>query len=131
MLGMLACSCAHVLCVFMCLRAWHAHMFACFSAWRVYVLTCLACLRAWRTYMCTCMLVMMKCSIFLHVCVLGVLFCRICFTFQHLNLKILTAKKLCALLSWTYFLFTFQYQLKQYQFFNLATIFIQMAAKIK
>ena len=76
------------------------------------VLTCLACVRAYvlaclRAYV----LVMMKCFIFLRVCVLGVLFCLICFTFQYLNLKILSAKNLCALLSWTYFLFTFWYQL--------------------
>ena len=51
-----------------------------------YVLGVLASLRA-------CMLVMMKYFIFLRVYVLGV------FIFQYLNLKILTAKKLCALLT--------------------------------
>ena len=91
----------------------------CFARLIACVLTCLACLRAWCACVCTCVLVMMKCFIFLRVCVLGVLFCLICFTFQYLNLKILTAKKLCALLSWTYFLFTFWYQLKQYQFFTI------------
>ena len=81
---------------FACLRAWRAYVFACLRTWRVYVL---AYLRAWCACVCTCVLVMMKCFIFLRVCVLGVLFCLICFTFQYLNLKILRAKKLCALLS--------------------------------
>ena len=92
-----------------CLRAWHA--------WRAYVLSVHACLRAWctcaracvRACVRACTLVLMKCFIFLHVWVLGVLFCLN--TFQYLNLKILTAKNLCDLLSWTYFLFTFWYQL--------------------
>ena len=74
-------------------------------AWGAYVLPCLP---AWRACVCACVLVLMKCFIFLRVCVLGALFC---FTFQYLNLKILTAKNVCALLSWTYFLFTFWYQL--------------------
>ena len=99
MLGVLACS-----------RAWRAHVLACSRDWRAYALTCsrawrayvLACSRAWRACVCKCVLV-----------------CLICFAFQYLNLKILTAKKLCALLSWTYFLFTFWYQLKQYQFFTI------------
>ena len=76
--------------------AWRAYMFG--------VLVCLLCLRAG-------VLVMVKCFIFLRVCILGVLLCLICITLQYLNLKILTAKNLCALLSWTYFLFTFWYQL--------------------
>ena len=108
-----------------CLRALRVCVLACSGAWRIYVLTCLACLRAYvlacLVCLCVCegVLVIMKCFFFLHVCVLGALFCLICFTFQYLNLKILTAKKLCALLSWTYFLFTFWYQLKQYQFFTI------------
>ena len=117
-------------------RAWRACVFACFCAWRAcvvtclaylrgyvltclrgYVLTCLHAWRAWRAYVfgvlaylvClrACVLVTMKCFIFLPVCMLGVLFCLNCFIFQYLHLKILTAKNLCALLSWTYFLFTF------------------------
>ena len=85
-------------------RAWRACVLACFAcllacvftcsvclrAWRVCVLTCLTCLRAWCAYVCTCVLLMMKYFIFLRVCVLGVLFCLICFTFQYLNLKILS-----------------------------------------
>ena len=104
-----------------CLRAHMLGVFVCLTCLRAYVLTCLACLRAWRAYVfgvlaclvClrACVLAMMKCFIFLRVCILGVLFCLICFTFQHLNLKILTAKNLCVLLSWTYFLFKFWYQL--------------------
>ena len=86
-------------CLFASLRAWRAYVFACLHAWRAYVLGVLACLRACYACMFMCVLVMMKCFIFLRVCVLGVLFCLICFTFQYLNLKILTAKKLCALLT--------------------------------
>ena len=84
---------------------------ACLRALCVYVLMCFACLRAYMLFVLACVLVMMKCFIFLHVCVLGVLFYLICFTFQCLNLKILTEKNLCALLIWTYFLFAFWYQL--------------------
>ena len=80
----------------MCLRAYVPGIFTCLRAWRAYVLTCL---RTWCACAFTCVLVMMKCFIFLRVSVLGVLFCLICFTFQYLNLKILTAKKLCALLT--------------------------------
>ena len=99
-----------VLCVFMCLRAYVLGVLSCLASlcawqdWRVYVLSVHACL-------CACLLVMMKCFIFLRVCVLGVFFCLICFKFQCLNLKIHTAKNLCALLSWKYFLFLFWYQL--------------------
>ena len=90
-----------VLCVFTCLRA---HVLC--------VLPCLACLRAWCAYY-------DEMFIFLRVCVLGEPFCLICFTFQYLDLKILRAKNLCALLSWTYFLFTFWYQLIQIYETNL------------
>ena len=93
---------ARVLGVFVCLhalRAWHACMLKCFLAW--------------------CILAMMKCFIFLCVCILDVLFCLICFTFQYLNLKILTAKNLHALSSWTYFLFIFWYQLIKFFETNL------------
>ena len=109
--------------VLACSRAWCAYVLTCLRAYVLGVLarlTCLACLRAQRAcvltcvvYLCACVractLVLMKCFIFLHVWVLGVLFCLN--TFQYLNLKILTAKNLCDLLSWTYFLFTFWYQL--------------------
>ena len=111
----IACLRAYVLGVLACLRAF---VFMCFRAWRASVLGALTCSRAYRTYVLEvlaclreCVLVLMKCFIFLGLCVLGVLFCLICLTFQYLNLKILTAKNLCALLSWTYFLFTFWYQL--------------------
>ena len=105
----LACSRAWRVCVLTCLRAWRACLLMCLRACMrtclcALVLACLACLHA-------CVLVVMKYFIFLRVFVLGVIFCFICFTFQYLNLKILTAKNLCALLSWTYFLFTFWYQL--------------------
>ena len=81
-----------VLCVFKCLRAYVLGVLLCLACLHAYALTCLrAC--------CACVLVMIKFFIFLRVCVLGVLFCLICFTFQYLNLKILTAKKLCALLT--------------------------------
>ena len=70
-LGVLACSRAYVLGVLTCLRAWRAYVLACSRAWRAYVLACL------RGCACVC-----KC----------VLVCLICFAFQYLNLKILTAK---------------------------------------
>ena len=108
-----------VLFVFTCLPVNVLGVLDLFAGLHAYVLGVFTCLRAWCACVCTCVLLMMKCFIFLRVCVLGVLFCLICFTFQYLNLKILRAKKLCALLSWTYFLFTFWYQLKQYQFFTI------------
>ena len=125
----MTCLRARVLCVFTCFRAHVLGVFACFHACmlacvRAYVLSVLACLRAWRAYVlgllpcfhawCACV---HACLLWWNVlfsyvfCVLGVFFCLIGFTFQYLNLKILTAKNLCALLSWTYFLFTFWYQL--------------------
>ena len=108
--------------VFTCLRP---HVLGVFTCSRVCVLTCLArfcacvldilgvltCLVGMCACVRACALVMMKCFIFLRVCVLGVLFCLIYFTSQYLDLKILTAKNLCALLSWTYLLFKFWYQL--------------------
>ena len=115
----LACSrasvlrCLAYLCA-TCLRAWRAYVLLCLTclrAWRVYVLSVLACLRAWCSCVRACVLVTMKCFIFLRVCVLGVPFCLICFTFQYIHLKIRRAKNVCALLSWTNFLFTFWYQL--------------------
>ena len=110
-LGVLACLRACHAYMLLCLRAWRACMRSCLSAWHAYVLSVLACLRAWCVCVRASELVMMKCFIFFRVCVLGVLFCLFYFTFQYLNLKILTAKNSCALLSWTYFLFTFWYQL--------------------
>ena len=133
----LACSRALCASALRCLRAWcacvlaclRAYVLKCLSAWRTCVLTCfcawlacvlgmftwLACLHAYMhgVLACVraCVLVTMKCFIFLRVCALGVLFCLIYFTFQDLNLKILRAKKLCTLSSWTYFLFIFWYQL--------------------
>ena len=118
MLGVLCvftCLRAHVVGTLTCLRAYALGVLswlACLRDWharRAYVLSVHACLRAWCTCARACMLVVMKCFIFLRVWVLGVLFCLN--TFQYLNLKILTAKNLCDLLSWTYFLFTFWYQL--------------------
>ena len=73
-LGVLTCSRAYVLGVLACSRAWRAHVLgvlACSRAWRACVLACL------RGCACVC-----KC----------VLVCLICFAFQYLNLKILTAK---------------------------------------
>ena len=112
MLTCLACLDAWRACVLMCLRA---YVLSCLAYLLAYVLGVLACLRAYvlpcLVYLCAFWLVMMKCSIFSRVCVLGVLFCLIYYIFQYLNLKILTAKNLCAFLSWTYFLFLFWYQL--------------------
>ena len=94
---------AYVLGAFTCLRAYVLGVLTCLRAYVLGVLLCLACLRAYvltcLRACCACVLVMIKFFIFLRVCVLGVLFCLICFTFQYLNLKILTAKKLCALLT--------------------------------
>ena len=91
--------CAYVLDVLMCL--------ACFA--------CLACLHVWHACVLGVLADMHACYdemfYFVCVCILGLLFCLICFTFQYLHLKILTAKNLSALLSWTYFSFTFWYQL--------------------
>ena len=115
------------------LRAWSAlrvYVLACSRALRAFVLTCLACLRAYvlsvlgmlmclRAYVlgvfaCVCAWLLQWNVLFSYVfahLVFGALFCLICFTFKNLNLKILRANKLCALLSWTYFLFIFWYQL--------------------
>ena len=87
-----------------CSRAWRVCVLSCLACFRASVLPCSACLRA-------CVLVIMKLFIFLRFWVVGVLFCLICFTFQYLNLKILTVKNFYALLSRTYFLFTCWYQL--------------------
>ena len=105
---MLAGSCAWHAYVLWCLRACMLTCLACLVCLCAYVLSVFACLRAWRACVRACMLVMMKCFIFLHVCVLRALFCLICFTFQYLNLKIVTVKNLRTLFSCTYFLFTFQ-----------------------
>ena len=107
-LGVLAYLHAYVLSVLACLRSWHACVLTCFCAWRACMLgvfTCLACLRAWLLRW-----NVLFSYVFAHL-VFGVLFCLIFFTFQYLNLKILKANELCALLSWTYFLFIFWYQL--------------------
>ena len=125
MLGVLACLRDHVLSVLLCLaclRAWRVYVFsmpACLLSWYACVLgvfTWLACLRAYLlgvlAYVCAWLLRWNV--LFSYMCtrlVFGVLFCLICFTFQYLNLKILWANKLCTLLSWTYFLFIFWYQL--------------------
>ena len=109
-LGVLACLRACVLTYLPCLRVYVLGLLACLAYFRDWCACVLVCLRAWCACVRACVLVIMKCFIFLRVCVLGVLFCLICFTFQYLNLKILTATNLCALLSWTYFLFTFWYQ---------------------
>ena len=107
MLGVLACS-----------RAWRACVLTYLACLRAYVLTCLACLRV----------CVFTCLAYLRAYVLGVLMCSgayvlgvlaslracllwwnilfsyvftylVCFIFQYLNLKILTTKKLCALLT--------------------------------
>ena len=101
MFGVLVCLRARVLGVLTCLRARRTCVPGVPTCLRVYVLGVFTCLRAWRAYVLACLRVSvracyMKCLIFLRVCVLGVLFCLICFAFQHLNLKILTAK-ICVL----------------------------------
>ena len=135
MLGVLCvftCLRARVLCVLTCLACLFAYVLTCLACLRAYVLgvlvmlVCLACLRAYEL---TCLASLrayvlgeLACVrawllrwnvlfsyVFLHL-VFGVLFCLICFTFQYLNLKILRANKLCALLSWTYFLFIYVYK---------------------
>ena len=114
-LGVLAWSRAlrvYVLCVFPCLLP----CLACLGAYMLSVLTCLAWLRAYVLGVLVCVREwllrwnVLFSYVFAHL-VFGVLFCLIFFTFQYLNLKILRANKLCALLSWTYFLFIFWYQL--------------------
>ena len=127
LLCVFTCLCAHVLGVLTCLvclrvsvltcmaclRAWRAYVFACLRTWRVYVLTCLVCLRVYvracydeMFYFLTCLCTWRVSSSYL-LCI------------SILKFKNYHSKKLCALLSWTYFLFTFWYQLKQYQFFTI------------
>ena len=116
-LGLLACSCAWRVCVVTCLRDWHASvldMLACLRASVLGVLTCLACLLA-------CVLGVLAgvraCLLWWNVLFSYVFVYLVCFFvlsalyFSIQILKILTAKNLCAWLSWTYFLFTFWYQL--------------------
>ena len=103
----LMCLRAYVLSVLACLRAWRACVLTCFCAWRACVLcvfTCLACLRAYVLGVLACVRAwllrwnVLFSYVFAHL-VFGVLFCLIFFTFQYLNLKILRANELCALLS--------------------------------
>ena len=112
----LVCLRARVLCVFACLRA---HVLGVLTCLHACVITCLACLCAYVLGVFACVRACLLWWNVLFSYVLAVLFCLICFTFQYSNLKILTAKKLCALLSWRYFLFIFWYQLKQYRFFTV------------
>ena len=100
----MACLRARVLClrvyVLACSRSLHASVLTCLRAWRVYVLsmlTCLVCLRAWLLRW-----NVLFSYVFAHLVCFFVLFAL------HFNTWIL---RLCALLSWTYFLFTFWYQL--------------------
>ena len=104
----LACSRAlpaSVLTCLACLGAYVLGVFTCLACLRVYVLGVLACERAWLLRW-----NVLFSYVFAHL-VFRVLFSLIFFTFQYLNLKILRANELCALLSWTYFLFIFWYQL--------------------
>ena len=101
-LGVLTCLCAYVLGVFTCLVCLRACVLTCLVCLRVYVRACydemfyfLTCLCTWRAF-------------------LSYLLCILILKFKNSH-----SKKLCALLSWTYFLFTFWYQLKQYQFFTI------------
>ena len=115
MLSVLACSRALRIYVLACSRALRASVLTCFCAWRTCVLgvfTCLVCLRAYVLGVRASLLRwnVLFSYMFVHL-VFCVLFCHICLTFQYLNLKILRASKLCALSSWTYFLFIFWYQL--------------------
>ena len=121
MLCMFTCLCAHVLCVLPCFRA---YLLACLRAWCYCVLLCLACFCTYVLGVLACVLAwllrwnVLFSYVFVHL-VFGMLFCLICFTFQYLNLKILRANKLCALLGWTYFLFIFWYQLTKLYETNL------------
>ena len=105
-----------MLSVLVCSRALRASVLACLRAWPDCALTCLACLRAYVLGVIACVRAsflrwnVLFSYVFAYL-VFCVLFCHICFTFQYLNLKILRANKLCALLSWIYFLFIFWYQL--------------------
>ena len=116
MFGVLACLRARVLGVLTCLRARRTCVLACLVCLPAYVLGVLTCLRA---CVCQCVLGIMKCLIFLRVCVLGVLFLSYLLCISILKFKNSHSKKLCASLGWTYSLFTFWYQLKQYQFFTV------------
>ena len=99
-LGVLACLRTWPVYVLTCLRAWRAYEFACLRAWRIYVLTCLACLCAQVLTCLVCLhLYVRACLLWWNILFSYVFTYLVCFIFQYLNLKILTAKKLCALLT--------------------------------
>ena len=121
------CLRAHVLGVFTCLRA---YVLGVLTRLRAYMLSVLSCLRAWRAWR-ACVLTCLVClCVYVRACYdemfyfltclctwRAFLSCLLCILI--LKFKNSHSKKLCALLSWTYFLFTFWYQLKQYQFFTI------------
>ena len=97
----MACLRACVLCVFMCLRAYVLSVLLCLLGYVLGVISVHACLRAWCASAPVCVLVMWN-VLFFYVFTYLVFF---------LSYLLYIAKNLSALLSWTYFLFTFWYQL--------------------
>ena len=105
MLGLLACSRALCVYVLACSRAWHVCVLTCYACLRASVFVVLACVRVCYDemfYFLTCLRTW--CAFLSYLLYISILF-------FNTNLKILTSKNLCALLSWTYFLFTFWHQL--------------------
>ena len=104
-----------------CLRAC---VLACLAYLRACVLGVLACLACLRACVLTCLRVSVRAcynemSYFLTCLCTWCSFLSYLLCISTLKFKNSHSKKLCALLSWTYFLFTFWYQLKQYQFFTV------------
>ena len=106
----MACLRAHVLCVFTCLCA---HVLDVLTCLRVCVLTCLAC---FRVYVRACYDEMFY---FLTRLRTWCAFLSYLLYISILKFKNSHSQKLWVLLRWSYFLFTFWYQLKQCQFFTI------------
>ena len=91
-LGVLACSCAHVLGVFMCWRSWCACMLGILTYSRVchvYIFTCLACLFVLFPYVLTCLKCLLHSNVFciyMLECFFNII-CSIFFIFEKFNSK--------------------------------------------
>ena len=118
-----ACLRTCMLGVLMCLACLRAYVLMCLACLRVCMLMCLACLCAYVLTCLVCLCVYMPAcydKMFFLTCLLTwCAFLSYLLCISILKFKNSHSKKLCALLSWTYFLFTFWYQLKQYQFFAI------------
>ena len=109
----------HVLAVLACSRALHVYVLACLVCLRVYVRACYDGIFFFLTCLRTC------CAFLSYLLYISIL-----------KFKNSHSKKSRALLSWTYFLFTFWYQLKQYQFLQfiyspITLIFVGLIAFVR